>query len=328
MKIITRICTGIVGVTAICFGSGCTRSQAPSAQASANIEPIPKESKKLLSSYPEFDELRHPNLDKVVESLPEYRQAVADHDARINAKVGNISDSGLRLTLIKQAGIPEVNKYDFRELANKEIDRQRAAFLAEHKDCYFILGTYEFYLVDKQIAVFNLMKMGGDEHAEDFVRSNGFGKPLGDYTGRMHTSSLIGAVGAGINDTPGTISSRYSGDWLKSDDDLANYGLLVPITIEQLDKIYAAVRSKFSQQMDDIYASEMKVGGDNSYLDGHFERYCDQLPCDVLKKHIESYVRRQGIWVLAQGDPMNPEKIRVDKAWIVVGGPDIFLTLK
>lgn len=226
--------------------------------------------------------------------------------------------------------------------------------MAEHKDCYFILGTYDFYLVNKQMAVFNLKKMGGSEHADDFVRSNGFGESIpyrknknGDYVdkhGKQVYSPFRDYAGVGsegptisdmISDMPSAISSRYSRDWLygidsinHDDDDVINHGLFVPIPLGQLDKLYAAVRSKFSQQMDDIYATEMKVGGDNSYLDGHFERYCDQLPCDVLKKHIESYVRRQGIWVLAQGDPMNPEKIRVDKAWIVVGGPDIFMTLK
>ena len=251
----------------------------------------------------------------------------------------NISDSELRLTLIKQAGIPEVNKYDFNELAKQEIDRQRAAFLAEHKDCYFILGTYEMYLPKRQMAVFNLKKMGGYEHADDFVKSNGFGGSIpyrtnkdGDYVGGAfydYATKSDGSNGDYLLDQPSRISSRYSEDWLYEEPDRINYGLLVPVTVEQLDKIYAAVRRKFSKQMDDIYASEMKIGGDYSYVGDHqWERYCDQIPCDVLKKIIESYVRRQAIWVLAQGDPMNPEKIRVDKAWVVVGGPDIFLKLK
>jgi hypothetical protein len=340
--------------------SGCSKSDQPlSAQASEArpsgiFSSSQQESKKLLNSYPQYGELRHPDLEKVTESLPEYRHALADREARIKAKVGNISDSELRLSLIKQAGIPEVSKSDFYELAKKEIERRRAAFLAEHKDCYFILGTYDFYLPKKQMVVFNLQKMGVEEHADDLVRSNGFGASIpyrqnknGDYVDAQGkilcpeclepggpSLAVLAYAGAErgtsnsdwIFDSPGEISSRYSPDWLDGGAARIHYGLLVPMSVDQLDKLYAAVRTKFSKQMDDIYASEMKVGGD--YIGDHFATYCDRLPCDRLKKDIESYVRRQAIWVLAQGDPMDPARIQVDKAWVVVGGPDIVLTLK
>lgn len=359
MKTVAQICMGIVGVAAICFGSGCTHTQAPQVQASANVDvnPVdvnPKESKKLLDSYLEYDELRKLYPEKVIETLPEYQQAVADHDARINGKVGSISDPELRVALIKQAGIPEVNKYDFHELANKEIARKRAAFLADHKDCYFILGTYEFYLPKRQMAVFNLKKMGAYEHAEDFVKNSGFGQSIpyrkdkyGYFMDKKGRQSDAGSAlydyarnvddidsdsasegGTFFSDKPKDVSSRYREDWLNRDD-LIKYGLLVPIDLGQMDAIYTAVRSKFSKQINDINASEMKFGGDWNPLDhSQWIKHCTGTPSCDFDPHIESFVRRQAIWVLAQGDPMDPNKMRVDKAWVVVGGPDIFLTLK
>ncbi|HKN16233.1 MAG TPA: hypothetical protein VJX47_04795 [Candidatus Sulfotelmatobacter sp.] len=295
-----------------------------------NSEPQPQQSQrepttpKLLDNYPEYAQLRNPDLDKVIASLPEYQRALADRDALVKAKIGNISDPELRDALVEETKIPEVSKDDFRKLAEKKIAEERAAFLAAHKDCYFILGTYELYLPHRQMAIFNLKKQGGTEHAKDFVKSNGFGQSMpyrdGYYIGVLsdyRESALL---------MPMSLSSRYTPDWL-TDEDIANYGVLVPITPEQMDSIYVAVRAKFSAQMNGIYATEMTFGG-NTLPDGSFWKYCEARVCDALKQNIESFVRRQSIWILAQGDPMDSDNIRVDKAWVVVGGPDIFVTLK
>jgi hypothetical protein len=108
--------------------------------------------------------------------------------------------------------------------------------------------------------------------------------------------------------------------------------------MQQMDNIFNAVNVKFGKKMDEIWSSEMTIGGDTLYgrdsegapTSSWFQYDCERVPADCkLRRHaIESFVRRQSIWIIAQGDPMDTSDIRVDHAWVVVGGPDILLTLK
>jgi hypothetical protein len=80
-----------------------------------------------------------------------------DHDAKIKSVVANVFDPQLRERLIRKAQIPEVNKDDFLELAKDKVKERRSAFLASHPNCYFILGTYEYYFPNRKTALFNLV---------------------------------------------------------------------------------------------------------------------------------------------------------------------------
>jgi len=133
---------------------------------------------------PAYNSLRHLDFQEVGKELPEYKQAVADRETTIIRTVGNISDPFLRNEAAAKAEIPEkpdLLESRFYDLTKKEVVRRRSAFLANHSNCYFIVGTYQLYFPDKQMAVFDLAKMNRPdaETAQQFAKTNGVGSTSG-----------------------------------------------------------------------------------------------------------------------------------------------------
>ncbi len=133
----------------------------------------------LLDNDPEYVQLRRLRPYDLIETLPAYEAAVEKREALIRALVGNISDPALYKTLAADAGksIPEVNKNDYYDLAEAELQKHRRAYAEAHKDDYFMVATYENYFPSTQKAIFNLRKPGITEPAEGFARAN-FGVAL------------------------------------------------------------------------------------------------------------------------------------------------------
>jgi hypothetical protein len=143
-----------------------------------------------------------------------------------------------------------------------------------------------------------------DETVKEFISSNGFGRSIpykkdkyGDFVvkgdGLPNAFNVLTEYDGEFIDYPNRISTRYKGDWM-SDDEAVDHGLLIPITMEQMDSIYAVVRNKFGKQMDEIWSSEMKIGGDRTFVGDWLTYDCERNPagCKLRRNAIESFVKR------------------------------------
>src|ERR1035437_8553209 len=100
---------------------------------------------KLLNNDPEYDRLRKMSPYGLIDSLPAYKDAVEKRNSLIRVKVGKISDPPLYSQLAEEAGkgIPEIKRDDYYAAAEAEVQKQKQAYAAIHKDDYFLIGTYE-----------------------------------------------------------------------------------------------------------------------------------------------------------------------------------------
>lgn len=269
----------------------------------------------LLDNDPEYKRLREMSALDLVHQSSSYQKAVADRQSRLEAQVGQITDPALHAQMLKEAeaSVPAIDANEYYSEAQQELEQQQAAYLSTHKDSYFVVATYEQYRPKTNIAIFNLRKPGALETAERFAKDN-FGAPAN------HDANLISCdpiYGPSLDDPFVIAEDRYQKDFLDFRD--TENGLLLRVPLAQMDAMFAAVRKRFSSKMDEVYQSELKVGGDHpSYARGQFVPYDSEIKRNVLRKDIEHYFRRQSIWILGRGNPMDRERLKVTEAFLVV----------
>lgn len=295
---------------------------------------------KLLNNDPEYDRLRHLNSHDLIDSLPAYRDAVEKRESLIKSKVGNVSDPSLYRTLAEEAGknIPEINKNDYEEAAETEAQRKKQAYAEAHQDDFFLIGTYENYFPKTQKVIFNLLKGGISEDAEDFSKVN-FGAAFPNYPENYTPEEFDrqvkafdrifggGYYGAGVDGPFVICRERYKPDWDEgcADDRHCEGDLLVSVTPEQMDAVYAEVTRLMGALIEKLYAEEMNAGGCQlpSRLTDYGERtggsYISYAEHPPGKSNIISFVRRQSIFLLGKGDPMDPHHVQVREAYLAVG---------
>lgn len=300
-------------------------TQTPIQSTSVQAQKASPEKYSLLDNDPEYERLRKISPFELIETLPSYQKAVADRNGRIeaNAKVGAISDPALRNSMLETVGatVPEIEKMKYYDEAERLLQEERTTYLNQHKDSYFLVATYEKYYPSAGIAVFNLAKPGGSETAKDFALNN-FGASVQlDCDKGGDVISCNGEYGSPL-DEPFVISyDRYKQDFIDYSRG-REYALLLKVSPEQMDAMYAAVRAKLAVNMNAAYEEEMKAGGDHpEYAEGRFVQYGPQSE-KVLRERIESYSRRQAIWLLGRGNPMHRHELHVTEAWFVVGNQE------
>lgn len=306
----------------IVLGAYWMNRSVPSPQQStipSAATPAPPESAKpkdtLLDNDPEYLRLQKMDASAVIKTLPSYKAAIAKRDSLIRAKVGNISDPALYSRLAEESGIPPIDTNDFASEGWKEVRRLKSEYLAAHKDDYFIVATYDNYYPSTQKAIFELKE---DLGADKFVTLNNFGKPV------MHDGQEVPydpekQFGqAIILNMP--ISGAYEEDyieWVTGAGWDARAAIAITVTPAQMDAAFNAVRALLGKKMDEAYLQE--ANNPNSKWSSSAQQN--------LRDCIESYFRRQSIWVLGKGDPMDEHNIKVREAWLVVGNEQ-FLKIK
>jgi hypothetical protein len=182
--------------------------------------------------------------------------------------------------------------------------------------------------------VFNLRKAGISEDAKDFSSAN-FGASLPEppkhyplEDGGKYGISSLGESWDSVDGDPMVVNpDRYKPDWLEECSVQSDCGgaLVVSVVPEKMDTAYAAVARLMGVQIEKLYADEMAAGGYHIHVtpedEGTFISYSGFPPKGLqsLKEEIRMYVRRQSIWLLGKGDPMNPDHVKVREAYLVVG---------
>lgn len=324
-------------VSAGCNSKGTATKEAAPAVAAQPTQALPANARQpespklhLLDDDDEYKRLRKLSPYDLVESLPEYKDAVEKRQNLIREKVGNISDPALYQSLAAEASksFPEINKRDYDAAAKAELQRRREAYAALHKDDFFIIGTYENYFPGAQKAIFNLRKSGTTEHAKDFAEHN-FGSALAkhavEFGGEKYDlTNFKNQAGnfAGVDEYFLVSEDRYKQDALEGcyvfQNDECAAALIVSISPQEMDATYSEVTNVMGAQMQKLYDEEVKAGGSHeSYAHGKFLPY-DPTSLKAVQSNIRAYVRRQSIWLLGKGNSLDPEKVIVREAYLAV----------
>ena len=288
----------------------------------------------MLNNDPEYDRLRKLNPYNLIESLPAYREAVERRNNLIRTKVGNISDPSLykRLAETADEDIPKINKDNYLKAAEDEVHNQREAYAALHKNDYFIIGMYEQYSPKYGKAIFNLSKAGISEDAATFSRVN-FGGSIPKNATEYGTEDYDISIMGNFRDNVDFLSvnslvspDHYKPDWLqnctKDDHDDCRSALLVSVSLEQMDAAYTADAQLMGTQFKKLYDEQMSDGGYRSPVGGYFVPYAGKSAewlNGMINGNITSFLRRQSIWIVGKGDPMDPDNVKVREAYLVVG---------
>jgi len=256
----------------------------------------------------------------VKEFNPNYVVALKERQSRIDAKVASINDDQLRESLRAKAEQqePPISSRPFVRDAVQEFNRQQQSYFNRYKDAVFVLATYDTYYPDSQVAVFNLFKFHNCGLND---KQYPFGSP--------YTAKVFNKLYYEHHDDQFPIDGHYKPDslYIKAEkwdlsgrldkatalNDAASYALVLHLTPQEMDRIYAAADQAWDSEAKRMWQEEMAIGGEWIYPTGGAQsveevannrRYVNYDSEQILRL-ARNYVRRNAIWIVAKGDPFS-----------------------
>lgn len=347
-----------------------------STQPFANESQVPtnKASKQtLMNNDPIFEELikyKYSSKNEFIlkfsneynKKLIEYNRAIEEGNRTIEEKIKLFSNESIQ-KIEREKLTASINKippppiFDYYSDAKENFNKRKEEYVLAHKNDFFMFATYEFYLPEKEVAIFSVKKAQiFDEYIEAFDFAKSFGMQLfrkateneikeseHHWSDKKDTKIYLltsqkfenyqqfNAIDYNVGNTKRFI--RWERDWLhlpralSAQESLDKFetklAIVVEIPIKQIDEIFSSVENIWNSKTDELINNEMKIGGE--YSQNLSVRSESGGPAwysytrEDVQKYFKSFMKRNTIWLIAKGDPFNN---KLSEVHLVVSGID------
>ena len=291
--------------------------------------------------------------------MREYQTQINNIQEDVNTKLAKYSDESIRKSIepnlkqqYKTPKIINASNIVYIKDAMLNYENRLKLFIESHKNCYYILGGYEFYLPNENKCAFNLDKFFNTELD---LKTYKFGVHGNRVIARLVCESEAGGDHPhAVIDRPNSYSITYADDYFgfnkisnnfkwPGSPDIPGYlemNLRLDPTIKQsldrfikniiiIDNVTPETMNSAFNQVDQIWSSKIiELSKKENMALG--ERARSQGASEVYASNVSSsdypvakpFVRRQSIWLIAKGDPF---KIEVKECYLFVSGQNTVL---